>query len=195
MIELVMIRHGPTAWNAEGRMQGRSDQPLSETGRLEVATWRVPEAFHGHHWVVSPLGRARETAALLGHPEAEPESAVIETDWGDWEGCRLEDLRAQHGDRMAAMEALGLDFRPPGGERPRDVQDRLRPWLARLAETGQPTVAVCHRGVIRALYALATGWDFTGKPPVKLRHATAHRFLVEATGRPDVAQMNLPLAL
>ena len=32
MIELVMVRHGPTAWNAEGRMQGRSDQPLSQAG-------------------------------------------------------------------------------------------------------------------------------------------------------------------
>jgi broad specificity phosphatase PhoE len=193
MIELVMVRHGPTAWNAEGRMQGRSDQPLSQAGRLEVGTWRVPAAFHGHIWVVSPLGRTRETAALLGHPDAELEPAVIETDWGDWEGCRLEDLREQYGDRMAAMEALGLDFRPPGGERPRDVQDRLRPWLARLAETGRPTVAVCHRGVIRALYSLATGWDFTGKPPVKLQHGTAHRFRVEATGKPGVVQMNLPL--
>jgi probable phosphoglycerate mutase len=174
-------------------MQGRSDQPLSQAGHLEVGTWRVPAAFLGHHWVVSPLGRTRETAALLGYPEAELEPAVIETDWGDWEGCRLKDLRAQHGDRMAAMEALGLDFRPPGGERPRDVQDRLRPWLVRLAETGRPTVAVCHRGVIRALYSLATGWDFTGKPPVKLQHGTAHRFRVEATGRPSVVQMNLLL--
>jgi probable phosphoglycerate mutase len=194
MTELVMIRHGPTAWNAEGRMQGRSDQPLSEAGRLEVGTWRVPAAFHGHHWVVSPLARTRETAALLGRPDAEPEEAVIETDWGDWEGQRLEDLRQRLGDTMTAMEALGLDFRPPGGERPRDVQDRLRPWLVRLAEARRPTVAVCHRGVIRALFSLATGWDFTGKPPVKLRNATAHRFLVEAAGRPRVVQMNLPLA-
>jgi probable phosphoglycerate mutase len=193
MIELVMIRHGPTVWNAEGRMQGRSDQPLSEAGRLEVGTWRVPEAFQDHHWVVSPLARTRETAALLGRPDAEPEPAVIETDWGEWEGQRLEDLRKRHGPRMTAMEALGLDFRPPGGERPRDVQDRLRPWLARLAEAGRPTVAVCHRGVIRALYSLATGWDFTGRPPVKLGDAAAHCFLVEATGRPSVVQMNLPL--
>ena len=193
MIELVMIRHGPTAWNAEGRMQGRSDQPLSEAGRLEVGTWRVPMAFQSHHWVASPLARTRETAALLGYPDAEPEPAVIETDWGEWEGQRLEDLRARLGARMAAMEARGLDFRPPGGERPRDVQDRLRPWLVRLAEAGKPTVAVCHRGVIRALYSLATGWDFIGKPPVKLRHAAAHRFRIEAAGPPTVVQMNLPL--
>src|SRR3546814_15044213 len=67
-------------------------------------------------------------------------------------------------DLMAANEARGLDFRPPGGESPRDVQDRLRPLLAELAAAGADVVAVSHKGVLRALYALASGWDLRGTP-------------------------------
>ncbi|MDH3792273.1 MAG: histidine phosphatase family protein, partial [Rhodospirillales bacterium] len=91
------------------------------------------------------------------------------------------------------MEARGLDFRPPGGESPRDVQVRLAPWLTRVAADGQPCVAVCHKGVIRALAALASGWDMTGPPPEKLRDAAAHRFLVGTGGTPAVGQLNLSL--
>ena len=63
---------------------------------------------------------------------------------------------------MIENEARGLDFRPPGGESPRDVQARLRPFLESLRD---PTIAVTHKGVLRALYALATGWTMERKAP------------------------------
>ena len=191
---LVMLRHGPTEWNDAGRIQGRSDQPLSAAGRAVVSGWRLPDRFRTYRWVASPLVRARETAALMGHDEATVEPALIESDWGQWEGQTLSELRARYGRDMATLEAKGLDFRPPGGESPRDVQARLAPWLARLAADGQPLVAVCHKGVIRALTALANGWDMCGPPPEKIRNAAAHCFSVDAQGRPAVERLNLPLA-
>ena len=193
-VPLVMLRHGPTQWNETGRIQGRSDQPLSAAGRAAVRGWRLPETFRAHRWIASPLARARETAALMGHQEATVEPALIECDWGQWEGSTLAELRARYGSEMAALEARGLDFRPPGGESPRDIQARLAPWLARIATEGQPLVAVCHKGVIRALTALASGWDMCGPPPEKIRDASAHCFLVDAKGRPTVERLNLPLA-
>ena len=192
-IRLVMLRHGPTEWNETGRIQGRSDQPLSAAGRAVVRGWRLPEAFREHRWVTSPLARARETAALMGHDDATVEPALIETDWGHWEGRTLAELRQRHGGEMAALEARGLDFRPPGGESPRDVQARLAPWLARISAAGQPLVAVCHKGVIRALTALASGWDMSGPPPEKIRNAAAHCFSVDADGSPAVERLNLSL--
>ncbi len=114
--------------------------------------------------------------------------------WGAWEGRRLDELRAQGGESMAAEEARGLDFRPPDGESPRAVQMRLLPLLERVAEAGRPTVAVSHKGVIRALYALASGWDMTGRPAEKLRDACAHRFLLGPGGGPETDRLNLPLA-
>ena len=196
-----MIRHGPTDWTAEGRIQGHSDVPLSAEGRAAVRGWRLPPELldqDGWDWLSSPLGRARETAALLnpenGAAGIPTERALIEMYWGDWEGRLLAELRDEGGARVAEEEARGLDFRPPGGESPREVQARLLPLLAALASTGRPSVAVSHKGVIRALYALASGWDMTGRPPEKLRDACAHRFTLAAGGAPRAEQLNVPLA-
>jgi probable phosphoglycerate mutase len=118
---------------------------------------------------------------------------LIETDWGQWEGERLPELRARLGDVMAANEARGLDFRPPGGESPRDLQVRLTPWLAMVAARGGPCVAVAHKGIIRALYSLASGWDLLGKPPDKLVWSCAQVFRLTSNGRPSVTRLNLSL--
>ncbi len=127
-----------------------------------------------------------------GRP-ARVEPALSEMDWGAWEGRRLAELRAEGAERMAAEEARGLDFRPPGGESPREVQARLRPLLQRLAAAGRPSAAVTHKGVIRALHALAGGWDMTGRPPETLRDGCAHRFLLGPRGTAAPDRLNLPL--
>ena len=96
--------------------------------------------------------------------------------WGDWEGRRLEELRADLGEAMRENEARGLDFRPAGGESPREVLARVSQWLSFLSE---PTLAVTHRGVIRVVLAAATGWDMRGAPPAKLDWRAFHLFRVE----------------
>lgn len=197
MTALAVIRHGPTAWSAEGRIQGRSDVPLSPEGRAAVRAWRLPEEIGGPgwNWLTSPLSRARETAALLNpNGTIRAEAALAEMDWGAWEGRLLAEVRAEGGARMAQAEARGLDFGAPGGETPRAVQARLAPLLAHLARRGGRYVAVTHKGVIRALYAQASGWDLTGRPPVKLRDACVHVFALAADGHPEPARLNLELA-
>lgn len=196
MTALVVIRHGPTVWNAEGRIQGRSDIALSSKGRAAVRTWRLPPGIGGAGWIqlCSPLIRARETAGLLNSAvEWRVDPTLIEMDWSDWEGRLLSELRGASGDEIAENEALGLDFRPPGGESPREVQGRLMPLLAQLAQSGAPCIAVTHKGVIRALHALASGWDMTGRPPEKLLDACAHGFTLTADGQPQVAALNQAL--
>ena len=193
MSRLVVLRHGPTGWSADRRIQGRSDRPLSEAGRQQVRQWCVPDAWAHLDWLSSPLARARETAALL-HGCAPPTDArLAEADWGDWEGRRLADIRAEMGDRLTAMERAGLDFRPPGGESARDVQHRLWPFLAERAQNDRDTVAVCHKGVIRALYALATGWQMQGPPPTKLHDPTWHAFHLASDGTPSIDRLNVSL--
>ncbi len=192
MTWLALIRHGPTEWNEKGLVQGHSDVPLSDRGRAEVARWRLPPAVAGFAVVSSPLARAVETARLLaGEPDIEPR--LTEMSWGAWEGRTLPDLRAELGDLMAAWEAEGLHFHAPGGESPHQVQARLNPWLEELARHGRPTIAVCHKGVIRALYALATGWDMTDKPPHKLHEPSIQLFRIAGDGRPAVARLNIGL--
>lgn len=191
MTTLLILRHALTAWNRERRVQGRTDEPLCDEGRAQARGWRLPPDAAGLRWVASPLVRAQETARLLGLDPG-PEPRIAEMDWGEWEGRRLDELR-DSGLMTAEAERRGLDFRPPGGESPRDVQDRLRPWLADLAAAGAPAGAVAHNGVIRALYALATGWDMASDPPHKLRNACAHRFALGADGVPSVLAVNIGL--
>ncbi|WP_119167311.1 histidine phosphatase family protein [Algihabitans albus] len=190
MTELVLIRHAETAWNAAKRIQGQRDVRLSPRGRVMAAGWTLPRDLAAHRWFSSTLDRARETAHLLGHPEATPLAALNEMNWGTWAGETLTDLRARHGDTMIVNEARGLDFRPEGGESPRDVQSRLRPLLMHLAAARRPCVAVAHRGVIRALYCLASGWDLTGKPPVEFDREALQRFTLSKDGTPAVLRLN-----
>jgi len=187
------IRHGPTAWNETGIVQGRSDIPLSEAGRGLVESWRPPEELAGFSWISSPLRRAVETATILSGEAPATDPRLVEMDWAEWEGMNLPDLRLRLGDLMKAWEAKGLDFHAPGGESPRDVQTRLRPLLAERAALGGATVAVCHKGVIRALYALSVSWDMTDKPPEKLRDDCVHIFTLAADGMPSPHRLNLPL--
>ena len=189
MIPLLVVRHGPTDWNEAGLIQGRTDRPLSQEGRETIGRWRLPGSWENAHCRSSPLARAMDTARLLGlRPQADPR--LVEMSWGAWEGRSLAALRAEFGVAMAENESCGLDFRPPGGESPRDVQVRLRPLLSELAG---PTVAITHKGVLRALYAMASGWTMTGKPGQKLLPGCAHLFGVQADGAPMVVDLNIAL--
>ncbi|MFY7778046.1 MAG: histidine phosphatase family protein [Elstera sp.] len=174
MIPLLLIRHGPTAWTEAGRLQGRADQPLSELGREMLRRRELPPEFLAWDWISSPLQRAVETGLILRGMLARLEHVLIERDAGAFEGLTRAELEAQ----SAALRLRdGLDWCPPGGESPRQVMARLSPWLLRLA---RPTVAITHRGVIEAALALATGWDYTGPPPAKIKPGVALRFAVTA---------------
>lgn len=192
MIRLLLIRHAATSWNRNKRIQGLSDIPIDDKARREVGQWRIPEGFDGAQWVSSPLQRAIETARLLGGAP-QPEPRLVEMDWGKWEGETLEDLRLKLGDTMTLNEEQGLDFRPPDGESPRNVQDRLRPWLKDIARTSTKTIAVTHKGVIRAVMALATGWNMTGKPPSRILNGKGHIFCLDPDGVPSVDRLNIDL--
>ena len=191
--EIALIRHGPTAWNRSGRLQGRRDEPLDPEGRAEIAGYDLPSRFAGWRALTSPLLRAVETADLLGRGDALREPALIEMDFGAYEGLTLAECRARFGNGFAENEARGLDFTPPGGESPRTVQHRLAPLLRDLAAAAQPTLCFCHKGVIRALYAWATDWPMIGKPPHRLDWRAAHLFSLDPAGVPSVGELNIPL--
>jgi probable phosphoglycerate mutase len=180
MTALALLRHADTAWSVAGRIQGRADVPV-----LAGASPRLPGRCHGMRVVTSPLRRCVDTAALLG-VSAEVEPRLIEMHWGEWEGETLARLRERP--TTIENEARGLDFRPPGGESPRDVWARVEPWLR---EVTRPTMAITHRGVIRVVLAAAWGWDMRGPPPVKLDWHAAHFFRLDREGRPSIDCLNV----
>lgn len=204
-IRVALLRHAPTEWNAQRRLQGRTDIPLSTAGREQAATWRLPDLAEteasGPRWFTSPLARCRETADLMLRNmgcsmtggAATVDARLIERGFGDWEGETLAGLRARYGAEMAQWEAKGWDFRPPGGESPRDVLQRSMEMLREMLQHERSIVCVTHRSVIRAHYAAARGWDMTGPPPEKLRDGCVHLFRLSAAGL-EIERLNLPLA-
>lgn len=193
-VPFVVLRHAPTAWNASGRLQGLSDTGLSPEGEAAARRWRLPHPADGWKRMSSPLQRARRTAELL-----QPSAAVTvcsdlrEMSFGVWEGRTLAELRAAGGKTFAAAEDAGLDFQPPGGESPRTTMTRIGRWAARLARGGEPAVAVSHKAAIRALLALATGWNMLGRPPHQLDWRSAHFFVAHDDGRVVIEHLNVSL--
>ncbi|MGH6931824.1 MAG: histidine phosphatase family protein [Dongiaceae bacterium] len=199
MALLALLRHGPTEWNTEHRLQGRTDLPLSAAGRAAVKRWEPPHWSTTCGWITSPLSRCIETAEILRRRSGalaplRIEPALAEMSFGAWEGRRLADLRRELGRGLAELEARGLDFRAPGGESPRDVQARLRPWLGQVGNLGGTTLAIAHKGVIRAIYAMATSWTMAAKPPDKLQMDCLQLFDVSPDGQVRISQLNLPIA-
>ena len=193
MTILAMVRHGLTSWNENKLVQGRSDIPLSKEGRMQVGNWRVPDGIKDFSIISSPLIRAKETARILFGKSIPTDDRLVEMNWSEWEGKSLNELRAKLGNLMEAWEAKGLDFRAPNGESPREVQQRLRPFMRETAKTKKNTLAVCHKGVIRAVYALSINWDMTNKPPQKLKDDCVHLFELAKDGTPSVHQLDLPM--
>ena len=147
--------------------------------------------FDRHCLAHQPADQGAPNCGIVGN--LEPDPRLIEMDWGDWEGETLSDLRARQGLKVQVNEDRGVDLLPPNGESPRQVQDRLRPLLKELASGPAITGAITHKGVIRALLALSTGWNMLGKPKVRLDWQAAHVFCVDADGQITPDRLNLPL--
>ena len=181
-MKLVLLRHGPTDWNAEKRIQGQTDLYLSRAGIQRVLKCSLPREFRQIVWYTSPLVRARQTAELMGIIDPFVELALTEMDWGDWEGKILKPLRKQLGDEMRDNEARGVDFCPPNGESPRQVQNRVMGWLKKIARQNKDCGAVVHKGIIRCVYAMATSWDMRGESPIQFHWNQSHVFQLSGRG-------------
>jgi probable phosphoglycerate mutase len=193
-VAFAVLRHAATAWNESHRLQGMTDVPLSAAGEAAARRWRLPPPASGWPRICSPLQRARRTAELL-RPGAtvSVDPRLREMSFGVWEGRTIVDLRALIGEPFLEAERRGLDFQPPGGESPRAVMARLAGWVAELAANGRPAVAVSHKAAIRALLAMATGWDMTGRQPVRLDWRCLHFFTAHADGCVTLARANVAL--
>ncbi len=143
-----LIRHAETTWNAEGRLQGTLDAPLSERGQEQVR--RLVEALRAVPLTAvysSPLGRACATAAPIAAAHGVPLRTVAELRemaQGEWEG-RMRPIQARH-DSPAES---GL----PGGETMAEVKTRAVAAIYSLAERhpGEVIAVVAHGGVNKAI--------------------------------------------
>lgn len=163
-VRLLVVRHGPTAWNLESRYTSRTDLPLHASAAAALAP--VRDRLRGAgvaRLLVSPLRRARETADLLvaGTPAAglapEVDDDLREVDFGDFEGRTKDELRT------GALAAAFADwFTPehgmvaaPRGETWASAQERAGRVLAEVRADGRTTLAVSHGYLLKALIVTA----------------------------------------
>lgn len=193
MLNLYFIRHGQTQWNTDKKLQGRTNIPLSPEGIAQIGAYQLPSELQQLQWFSSPLLRARETAELLP-VNAASELRLIEMNWGDWEGKTLKQLAEQDPVEFARQEALGLDLHPPGGESPRMVAERITDWAEQLIGISDEQTIGCvsHKGVIRAVYALAANWDMQDKPPHKMDFHCAQHFCYDGSEW-SIGELNIAL--
>src|SRR5438093_10722691 len=94
--QLVLVRHGETAWSRTGQHTGRTELALTELGRRKAEL--IGPRLRGRRFarvLTSPLRRARETARLAGLPDAEPTDDLMEWDYGGYEGLTTPQIRAR----------------------------------------------------------------------------------------------------
>ena len=156
---LVLVRHGVTDWNRDGRFQGHLDPPLSDAGRREavlVATRLAADpSLRPARVISSTLDRALRTAEAIGSATGvavEPDARLIEIGQGEWEGRTHAELEASDADRYRAwLEADGIR-QPPGGEPIDAAAARVRTVLDEgLRDDRWPACMVSHGGTLRIL--------------------------------------------
>ena len=177
---LALLRHGHTAWNRAGRIQGRIDEPLDAQARDHLAGLRLPDGFEqGSAGFQSAFPRRRDGAdRRQTHAAYRPRT--------DRDGLGRAG-KASHGSDLLAdpnsgyrhIEEWGWDFQPPGGETPKIVWERIKPWIASLEGSA---VVVSHIGIMRVVLARATGWNFDGPPLFRVKRDRLYRIDVRDDG-------------
>jgi probable phosphoglycerate mutase len=169
-MNLLLVRHGETAWNREGRYQGRTDVPLSPDGERQVAALavrlaHVPIAIA----VASPLERARRTAQVVLGDRATPlevADGLLEISHGAWEGQLSSDIERVHAEMIDTWRTRPDREVPagPGAETLGDVEERAWPVIeglvARLRD-GETALVAAHDAVNRVLLCRFLGLPLT----------------------------------
>src|SRR3954451_24173941 len=148
MTTLLLVRHGETDWNAEGKLQGHTDRPLNEYGRRQAQA--LADRLAGEQvdaLYASDLCRARETAEILGERLGIPvdvDTDLREKNWGTWEG-------------LTSDERLEVAFE---GETSEAHRERMLRAVERIVERHPQgrVVVVTHGGSLRRLQAVASGF-------------------------------------
>ncbi|MBC7294382.1 MAG: histidine phosphatase family protein [Thermoleophilia bacterium] len=154
--ELFLVRHGEVEGAKPGMLLGRSDLPLSETGRTQAERLRglVPWG-PGVKWLCSPLLRARQTVEIAAAGQAvavEILPDLREVDFGQWEGLTFSEVSRQFPGEVEGWLSFAPEFAFPQGEPLEVFGNRIRQLADLLATCEEDTVvAFTHGGVIRGL--------------------------------------------
>jgi probable phosphoglycerate mutase len=184
--EILLIRHGETAWNAIRRLQGHLDIPLNAEGLRQAAA--LARAIAGEEIdavFASDLMRARQTAQAIAAPRGmtvQLDRGLRERCYGAFEGMLYADIGKRYPDAYAAWKARDIDARFPAGvhvaETMREFSHRTVSTILRIAGSGRhrKIAIVCHGGVLECAYRAALEMDFDQARDFDIFNASINRF-------------------
>ena len=157
MTRFILVRHGETTWNQEGRYQGQIDTPLSPFGLKQgemvaegLKTVPIDIAY------ASPLSRSYETAVMCAKHhglEVIKDERLLEINHGEWEGLQADEVEAKYPELLQKWRTTVVDVQMPGGENIEDVRRRAMEAFYEYAEkhAGQTVLVVAHDAVNKAV--------------------------------------------
>jgi broad specificity phosphatase PhoE len=175
-MKLHLIRHGESVYNAEGRIQGHADIPLSELGCRQAeaaaeALARQPmEAIFA-----SPLRRAAQTAEIIAKRLGLPvqfDDRLKEIDVGIFQGKLHSELERLYPQEIARWRSEDMDYAVPGGESRRQILQRGRSAFESILAEGRENVAIISHGrILMTTIKSLLGMPLT-KPPFSLQNGS-----------------------
>ncbi len=185
---VLAIRHGETAWNVEGRIQGQLDVPLNETGRWQVHRLALAVAEEEIAAIYSSdLLRAFETAQAVARGSGDPivtDTGLRERGFGTFEGLSYAEINARWPELGERWRRRDPTFGAPGGETLNEFYARSIATASRLAalHPGQTIALVSHGGVMDCLYRAATRVALDAPRSWQLGNASINRLLYTPQG-------------
>jgi len=172
MTRLILVRHGETDWNLEGRWQGQSDVPLNQRG-LEQAARLARELARTYSIGAiysSDLSRALHTAEAIAVETGRPvhvDARLRESNLGEWEGLQIQTIQETYREVFDKRVLDPWTVAPPGGETAWEVRQRIADALSDMAarHPGETVVVVTHGFVLAVARTLCEGetiervWD------------------------------------
>jgi broad specificity phosphatase PhoE len=188
-MELVCVRHGRTAWNADRRFQGQTDIELDEVGRAQARALAAHLAHERFDLArASDLSRAWETAAAIAERSGVAvtrDERLREMRFGAWEGLTWPEIVARNPGIEESYEKSPRYYVPEGGETFDEVCERVRPVLdeitAQLAPDGR-ALLVSHAGVMHAILRVALRVDDEAVLGITFGHAAIMRLAGDGRG-------------
>lgn len=159
----VLVRHGQTAWNVEGRYQGQADIPLDETGLEQAAHVAKVLAKQRFDAVISSdLARARVTAERIASAlglKLRVDKRLREIDLGEWEGQLFTDIAHRYPELIKHRVEDPLHMRPPGGESLEECASRVFSAMDDLTlhYPMKRVLVVSHGVVVSVIWLTASG--------------------------------------
>ena len=186
---LILARHGQTAWNLQGRLQGQLDSPLNETGVAQA--YALAERLSGFDFYAiysSDLGRAMETSGIVSERTGRavrPDERLRERNMGILQGLTAGENLLRHREEYEKFLSWNPDYAVPDGESDRQMQTRVVDCMNDLARRHdeETVVVITHGGVLFLFLKHILGIPLDTSRRFSIHNAAINSITMDTNGR------------